>query len=368
MATIFNRKGKLYLQFDIDGKRRQKSTRLDDTHDNRSYLKREVIPELERQIVSGEYAAKVKAKQEAEETINKYAEKYLFLKEDKKTYWDIYSKVSDIVKHFNGRKVTTIKRGEVREYAAMKLQKLTPKTVRNYLGVLRGIFNLAIEYDIMQENPADKISLPQQEKTEVQPFTPEEMQRLIDAAGDWFKNFLAVSFYTGMRTGEAIGLMWSDIDFERKEITIRRSIRRGKITTPKTAKGVRTIPMFDVLVPYLKEQRVASKSLFVFVNQEGDHLKGADSMRKKWKRICSKAGVEYRKLYATRHTFITSMLRSGRVSIMELAQLAGHANTEPIMKNYARFISGEHLRIDRGFSPYSTDSLADSRENDTATL
>lgn len=346
MVSIYKRGTKLYLQYFANDKRRQKSTGLDDTPANRRLLKNKVIPQLESKIISGEIDKKPP-------TLFKiYAEKYLVLKDHIKTARELGAKVERINSRFGKREVTSIKRAEVREFAADLLKRVTSKTVRNYIGILRGILQIAVEYDEITDNPAEHIQLPQHIKKEIEPFTPDEVSRLINAAEGWFQNFLAISFYTGLRTGEVLGLMHSDIDFDRMELRVQRSVTKGKVATPKTVNGIRTVPIFDNAVPYLKKQTQTSKNLFLFTNQEGKHLHGSDSLKRHWKKTCGNAGVEYRKVYATRHTFITTMLKSGMVSILELAQMVGHSNTEPIIKNYARFIEGEHLKIDRGFNPF----------------
>jgi len=336
MVSIYKRGSKLYLQYNVNGKRRQRSTGLDDSPASRKLLKMKVIPQLEAKIISGEID------QKAPTLFQVYADKYIALKDHKKTALEIGRKVYRICEKFGGVEIQSIKRAAVREFAAELLKTVSPKTTRNYIGILRAIFELAIEYDEITDNPADHITLPAHTKQEIEPFTPEEVSRLIDAADGWFKNFLAISFYTGMRTGEVLGLMHSDIDFDRMEIRVQRAITRGRISTPKTTSGIRSVPIFSNAVPYLREQVARSKSLYLFSNQAGKPLHGADSLKRYWAKSTKAAEVEYRKLYSTRHTFITAMLKSGTVSILELAQIVGHANSEPIMKNYARFIKGEH--------------------------
>lgn len=55
----------------------------------------------------------------------------------------------------------------------------------------------------------------------------------------------ALGFFSGMRSGEMVGLKWSDIDFKRKEISIKRAIKMGVISTPKTVGSTRTIDIID---------------------------------------------------------------------------------------------------------------------------
>ena len=347
MVSIYKRGKKLYLQYYVNEKRKQKSTGLEDTPANRKMLKTQVIPQLEIKIMNGDIDKK-------QPTLFKvYAEKYLISKDHLKGIHELGNAVNRIVKKFGNRKVIDIKRVEIREYSTELLKTASPKTVRNYIRILGAILEIAVEYDEITDNPAEHIKLPKHTKPKVTPFTPEEVEKLICVADGWFKNFLAISFYTGMRTGEVLGLMHGDINFDDGTINVVRSITRGRVSTPKTESGVRRVPIFNHAIPYLKDQMKDSKSLFLFSCIDGKHLYGASSLKRHWRRVCEKAGVEYRKVYTTRHTFITSMLKSGKVTILELAQMVGHSNTEPIMKNYAMFIEGEHLKISRDFSPFA---------------
>ena len=71
-----------------------------------------------------------------------------------------------------------------------------------------------------------------------------------------------------------------------------------------------------------------------------------------------KQGIEYRKVYATRHTFIVSMINHG-VSILKISQMVGHTSIKMVVENYAKYIEKEHMGIDRSLQLF-TDSFADS--------
>ena len=62
MISFFNRKGKLYVQFVADGKKYQRSTRLEDTPKNRTLVKKEVVPKLQAKILKGEFSKKEEVK------------------------------------------------------------------------------------------------------------------------------------------------------------------------------------------------------------------------------------------------------------------------------------------------------------------
>ena len=104
-------------------------------------------------------------------------------------------------------------------------------------------------------------------------------------------------------TGQDIHLQY------KRMITVRRNITKGNITTPKTPKSLREVPILDDLVPYFKTLS-ESKSMWLFHTEEGKPLKAfAGNRQKEWKDLLRECKIEYRKIYSTRHTFIVSMLK-----------------------------------------------------------
>ena len=242
-----------------------------------------------------------------------------------------------------------------------RLQINTPKTLRDYLTDIRGIINVAIDLEHIKDNVADRIKLPSHEKKDIEPFSQEEVIKLLNNSNEWFRLYLAISFYTGMRTGEVMALTHSDIDLEDRVIHIRRSVSKNKVTTPKTQKSIRSVPILDDLVPYLK-RLPKNKSVFLFSKQDGTITSGSESInREEYNALLKRCDIKYRKIYATRHTFIVSMLKYSNLSILEIAQIVGHTTTQMIVQNYGKYIKGEHLKIDRNlklFTDISTDRLA----------
>ncbi|MDU9790781.1 site-specific integrase, partial [Helicobacter pylori] len=83
----------------------------------------------------------------------------------------------------------------------------------------------------------------------------EEVKTLIENAPSLrLKAFLAVAFFTGLRTGEQLALTWEDIDFNEKTITINKSLNElGQITSPKNKPSVREIDLLEPVEKILKE-------------------------------------------------------------------------------------------------------------------
>jgi len=352
MVKMFKRNnGKLYIEYVVDGKTIQKSTRLKDTPQNRALVKKEVIPTLERKIIMNEVSIS------KPKDFQYYAKILLTEKEHLKSYDQICKIVNVINITFSDKRIDQINRGMIKAWVTERLKINSPKTVKDYLTQVRGVFNVAIDLEIIKDNIAENIPLPKHSKQEIEPFSSEEVATLLKEANGWYKLFLAISFYTGIRTGEALALMQSDIDLENRVIHIRRSMSRGKLTTPKTQGSIRTVPILSDLVPYLKQ---LPKTMYLFPQKNGKLYLAVSGQKKlEWNKLLDKCDIKYRKLYATRHTFIVSMIKNSNLSILDIAQMAGHNSTQMIIQNYGKFIKGEHLKIDREIKLF-TDNLADT--------
>ena len=125
---------------------------------------------------------------------------------------------------------------------------------------LTAIFNYAVKYYGLKENPCHKAgSMGKKKADEMLFWTKDEFQTFIESMKDRPASYTVfmTMYYTGIREGELLALTPSDIDFEKKTLTVNKSYQRlGKediITTPKTPKSIRTIPIPDGLCNCLQE-------------------------------------------------------------------------------------------------------------------
>lgn len=125
---------------------------------------------------------------------------------------------------------------------------------------LTAIFNYAVKYYGLKENPCHKAgSMGKKHADEMLFWTKDEFQTFIESMKDRPASYTVfmTMYYTGIREGELLALTPSDIDFEKKTLTVNKSYQRlGRediITTPKTPKSIRTIPIPDGLCNCLQE-------------------------------------------------------------------------------------------------------------------
>lgn len=312
-----------------------------DTPENRYLLENEVIPELEAKIKLGMIQT------DRDETFKYYGYEYLESKKDSKSYDQKLYVNEKVIEFFGDKKVRKITRLDIKKY----LNTLDIKTdsKRPYLTAIRGILDMALDDEAVEKNAAVGIELRSEnsEEEEIEPFTSEEVKLLLDNTDGMFRNFLAISLYEGLRPGEVLGIMRSDaIDaLKDNRLPVKRSISKGKITTPKTKSSIREVPLFEAVKPFIRDQIKRSTSLYLF-DIDGKYVRDINAItQRRWPKLLKSLDIEYRKIYNTRHTFITAMLNSGEYKMMDIAKMVGHKNIRMIVEHYARFIKDDHLKV-----------------------
>lgn len=119
---------------------------------------------------------------------------------------------------------------------------------------------------LIKTNPALGVEKLKHNYSERRALTTEEIQRLLETIkGDRFELLIYVYLYAGLRRSEALALRWSDIDMQKKTITVRHQVNEQRqLTDTKSAKGNRTLPILPPLFDKLKEQEQNGDFLFTW--------------------------------------------------------------------------------------------------------
>jgi len=236
-----------------------------------------------------------------------------------------------------------LKPSHIAKWQSKILESVSARRSRNIRAVLSGILQDAVRDEIISSNPVSLVKIAKVEKVDIMPFSQDEIFTILENADGQYRNFFALAFFTGMRSGEIIGLRWSDIDFTRAEINISRAIRMGEVSTTKTVASKRTIDIIGSLMPYLHEQRkLTGDCAYVFVNEDKEHIYDIKRVRDThWKRTLKKCALRYRPIYHTRHTFATVMLENGE-DILWVSHMLGHTDSTMTLSKYARYIKRDN--------------------------
>lgn len=173
---------------------------------------------------------------------------------------------------------------------------------------------------------------------------------------------LVLILFTGLRLGEALGLRWEDIDFEKRNLKVERTLEYVKNRnaaqgeprycfvegSTKTTSGERIIPLNQSAFHALRElQKINSRFPRVFSNAKGNPI-NPRNLNRAHDCILEQAGIPHIGIHALRHTF-ASQLFANKVDIKIVSRLLGHADVGITYNTYIHLLK-EDL-------PSATDTL-----------
>lgn len=216
------------------------------------------------------------------------------------------------------------------------------KTRKDAHSVLRGVFEWAIAEELADDNPATRLRAGAWQRPEIDAFNDAERIAILAHLEGTARTFYGLMLETGSRTGELIGLRWSDISDDA--MRIERSTYLGKDDSTKTHQS-RSVLLTREAQALLKGHTSSRfRGDHVFLNQYGEPFAGDRGLTFAFKLACKKAGVRYRRPYFCRHTFATRALMAGCQPSWVAAQLGDRLET--VLRHYARWISGDRDRAE----------------------
>jgi len=264
---------------------------------------------------------------------------------------------------FGERKIRTLHRNEVKQWAVSKIQGGTSRgLVRILVSVLRAMLGAAVDDDIIAANPAAgvskkiKLAVPKdQEPEKVKAFTRDQLRAFEREAArePRYRVLFLTLARTGVRLGECIGLKWEDLDFEKRQIAVVRTIGRGREGTPKGGRS-RTVDMSAelaaALARHLTEQKKRTLRAgwgevpeWVFTSREGTPL-DAGKPRAAMRRVLKAAGLPmHLSPHSFRHTFASVLLARGE-SVQWVQEQLGHASINLTVGTYGKWIPKRPVR------------------------
>ena len=247
---------------------------------------------------------------------------------------------------FGNRTVASINRAQLLAFRAelskmisSRAKPLSNTRINKIMGFARQILNEAADrYEFRRAFQGIKPL--KQKKPDIHPFTLEEVNRLLQTVRVDYRNYLAVRFWTGLRTGEANALRWDRIDFDNNVILVRDTLVRGRLQSDtKTYDSARDVPMLPPVRDALLDQRrrVPKGVDWVFCTKRGSPIDNQNFTKRVWAPLLAELGLKYRRPYQTRHTAATLMLGAGEAPEW-IARVLGHTTTEMLFRVYSRYV------------------------------
>lgn len=258
-----------------------------------------------------------------------FDEKYLPHAKAHKRSWDrdvqLFRRIRDV---FGSKRLNEITRHQIQDFhSSVKVEGLSPASADHHLKLIRHSLNLAVEWEMLDKNPAAGIKQFNADNKVEHYLDDDELQRLVSVlrANDPPMVCQVALFLlsTGARLSEALNADWVHID---------RVSRVWRIpATNSKSKRIRAIPLNDHAIEVLDRLGTEGKSAHLFINlKTGERL---TAVNKVWGRLRVKAGLKHLRLHDLRHQFASFLVNAGH-TIYEVQKILGHSDTK-VTERYA---------------------------------
>ena len=216
---------------------------------------------------------------------------------------------------------------------------LSPKTVRSIHMVLHSALEQAVKEGLIKKNPTDGCNPPKLERKEMKVIQPEQIGAYLQAAAN--RNVLPMFYLeltSGLRRGELLALLWTDLDLEKKSISVCKSVRGSqgelKVSAPKARHSIRTVVIPRQTVDLLiQEHNLHPDNPYMFPSPVTGTMYHPDAAGRIHRKLLKEAGIEPVRFHDLRHTFATLALQNG-VDIKTLSGMLGHYSSGFTLDTY----------------------------------
>jgi len=268
--------------------------------------------------------------------------------------WRAYRRDIDnvLIPEFGAFAMADLRATHVRDFVTgPKCAGLTLKRMRNMMLPLRTVCDEAVADGILPVNPVAAVKLAKlvsieqrtRKKPPPDPYTEAELITLLDRLPEPERWVFQLWAYTGLRTGELIGLRWPRIDLGAGTLTVSETTTLG-LDKPraKTAAGLRTFALLPAAREAVEGMRrhtqvIGDRFARNPRSTSADKAWRENKLASVWQRAHRGTGIRNRNPYQLRHTFASNLMSQG-ANAADIADRLGHATTEMVVRHYATWV------------------------------
>ncbi len=221
---------------------------------------------------------------------------------------------------FGGQRLNQITRQQIQMFhTSLKNEGLSASTCNHYVKLMKHSLNLAIDWGMLDTNPAVRVPLFNEDNKQENYLSETELEQLMTVMrNDENRTICMIIMYllsTGARLNEALQATWSQIDRERRVWRIPASNSKSK--------RIRSVPLNDSAIDVLNQLDTEGNFEHLFINrQTGEPY---TTIHKVWGRLRRKAGLTHLRIHDLRHQYASFLVNSGR-TLYEVQQILGHSD------------------------------------------
>lgn len=257
-----------------------------------------------------------------------------------------------VLPYLGNIRIEKLKALQVEEWQTNIIKLFGANQARRTKQLLKSVLDRGIVYELIESNvvtSTTKIREPKEDYREV--YSKDEVRRMLDNSTGQLNLFILTMFSLGLRSGEVVAIRYSDINFKDRTIKIQRSIRKGKISLPKTGVS-RVIEVPTDLISKLEQAYENYKDRckcytfmtppnedgYIFTTPKNKHYNDCSYItRRQFKPLLERIGVKYKTLYSLRHTYATLSIQGGQ-SLTYVSKQLGHADTRTTLEYYTKYL------------------------------
>lgn len=278
------------------------------------------------------------------------------------TYRSYYGNMTNhIIPYFEQRKISLqdLKPYHLEDYYKSKLQTnsklssseaLSPTTIKHHHQNISKALSDALRRGIIYYNPASAAKTPKAERYRGDYLSPKQIDEMLTLfKGSTVELPVTLCAVYGFRRSEVLGLRWSNVDFERKTITIAETLQQNTggnyCDKPKTESSYRTLPMTDSIYTRLTahkglqdERKAIMGNYYIYSDYVCTWANGEvitpNYLTRTFHSVISKSNLPQIRLHDLRHSVASNLIANG-MSIVDVQEWLGHANASTTLDVYS---------------------------------
>ena len=265
-------------------------------------------------------------------------------------------------------------------YGALLRRGLSPRSVIQAHAVLHRALRQAVQWGLLPRNPVDAVSRPRPKRTEIRTLSVREVKQLFETSrNDRLHALWVLLSTTGLRLGEALGLMWKDLNLDQGTVSVQRALQRERgvgfvLVEPKTEHSRRRVYLAPGTIATLTEHRrlqaqdrlVAgpgweSTHDLIFRTQVGRPIEGGQ-VSWAFHKVLEKAKLPRIRLHDLRHTAASQLLERG-VHPKVVQEMLGHSTITLTLDTYSHIVPGLQAQVAEQMQRLFQDREADQENS-----